>query len=112
MKTVLFIAIVLVSGCFAGTIHGLVNLAIVEPYLDEAIGIENTGTISSVDLSNGEYTFYATGNDPNALVITNLYSFFSPDKDINVEDYVKKITSYLNSKNVMKKCYVIVSDVH
>ncbi len=31
----------MVAGCFAGTIHGLVNLAIVEPYLDEAIGIEN-----------------------------------------------------------------------
>jgi len=36
-----FIAIVLVSGFTAGTIHGAVNLAIVEPYLDEAIGIEN-----------------------------------------------------------------------
>ena len=36
-----FIAIVLVSGFVAGTIHGAVNLAIVEPYLDEAIGIEN-----------------------------------------------------------------------
>ncbi len=41
MKTVLFIAIVLVAGFFAGTVHGLANLAIVEPYLDEAIGIEN-----------------------------------------------------------------------
>lgn len=41
MKTTLFISIVLLSGCFAGTIHGLVNLVIVEPYLDEAIGIEN-----------------------------------------------------------------------
>ena len=36
-----FIVIVLVSGFVAGTIHGAVNLAIVEPYLDEAIGIEN-----------------------------------------------------------------------
>jgi len=36
-----FIAIVLVSGFVAGTIHGAVNLAIVEPYLDKAIGIEN-----------------------------------------------------------------------
>ena len=36
-----FIVIVLVSGFIAGTIHGAVNLAIVEPYLDEAIGIEN-----------------------------------------------------------------------
>ena len=41
MKTFLFILIVLVSGAFAGLIHGTVNFAIVEPYLDEAIGIEN-----------------------------------------------------------------------
>jgi len=36
-----FIEIVLVSGFVAGTIHGAVNLANVEPYLDEATGIEN-----------------------------------------------------------------------
>ena len=47
MKTLLFIAIVLVAGCFAGTIHGLANLAIVEPYLDEAIGIENQNLFAS-----------------------------------------------------------------
>ncbi|MDG7054145.1 MAG: CbtA family protein [Nitrososphaerota archaeon] len=47
MKTVLFISIVLVAGCFAGTIHGLANLAIVEPYLDEAIGIENQNLFAS-----------------------------------------------------------------
>ncbi|MDH3360948.1 MAG: CbtA family protein [Nitrosopumilus sp.] len=41
MRTVIFIVIVLVSGALAGTIHGMANLAIVEPYLDEAIGIEN-----------------------------------------------------------------------
>lgn len=41
MKASLFIAIVLLSGCTAGVIHGLVNLMIVEPYLDTAIGIEN-----------------------------------------------------------------------
>ena len=41
MKTGLFIILVLVSGCFAGLIHGGINLAIVEPYLDQAIGIEN-----------------------------------------------------------------------
>ena len=42
-----FIAIVLVSGFVAGTIHGAVNLAIVEPYLDEAIGIENQALFES-----------------------------------------------------------------
>ena len=42
-----FIAIVLVSGFVAGTIHGAVNLAIVEPYLDKAIGIENQNLFAS-----------------------------------------------------------------
>ncbi len=51
----------------------------------EAIGIIDSATVSGVDLSNGEYTFYSTGNDPDASSITNLYSFYSPDKDINVE---------------------------
>ena len=47
MKTVLFLILVLVSGCFAGMIHGLANLAIVEPYLDDAIGIENQNLFAS-----------------------------------------------------------------
>jgi predicted cobalt transporter CbtA len=47
MKTLQFIAIVLLAGCFAGTIHGIANLAIVEPYLDEAIGIENQNLFAS-----------------------------------------------------------------
>ena len=47
MRTALFITIVLISGCFAGVIHGLANLAIVEPYLDKAIGIENQNLFTS-----------------------------------------------------------------
>lgn len=47
MRTALFITIVLLSGCFAGIIHGLANLAIVEPYLDRAIGIENQNLFAS-----------------------------------------------------------------
>jgi len=47
MRTAIFIAIVLVSGALAGTIHGVANLAIVEPYLDEAIGIENQNLFAS-----------------------------------------------------------------
>jgi predicted cobalt transporter CbtA len=47
MKTLLFIAIVLLAGAVAGTIHGLVNLAIVEPYLDRAISIENQHMFAS-----------------------------------------------------------------
>lgn len=47
MKTALFLVIVLISGGLAGTIHGLANLAIVEPYLDQAIGIENQHLFAS-----------------------------------------------------------------
>lgn len=47
MRTAIFLAIVLVSGALAGTIHGIANLAIVEPYLDQAIGIENQNLFAS-----------------------------------------------------------------
>ena len=47
MKTSLFIIIILVSGAIAGTVHGLVNLVVVEPYLDSAIGIENQNLFAS-----------------------------------------------------------------
>ena len=47
MKTVLFLAIVLVSGALAGTLHGAANLVFVESYLDEAIGIENQNLFAS-----------------------------------------------------------------
>ena len=47
MKTILFIIIILSSGALAGLIHGTVNFAIVEPYLDQAIGIENHNLFES-----------------------------------------------------------------
>ncbi len=47
MKTIRFIGIVLLAGCFAGMIHGATNLVIVEPYLDEAIDIENRNLFAS-----------------------------------------------------------------
>lgn len=47
MKVSLFIAIIVLSGALAGVSLGLVNLAIVEPYLDTAIGIENQNLFAS-----------------------------------------------------------------
>ena len=47
MKTSLFIIIVLISGAFAGTIHGTVNFIIIEPTLDKAIGLENQNLFES-----------------------------------------------------------------
>lgn len=47
MKTFLFLVIVLASGALAGLVHGATNLAVVEPYLDQAIGIENQHLFAS-----------------------------------------------------------------
>src|SRR5215510_1529441 len=47
MKTIAFILITLVSGAIAGTILGLVNQIIVEPYIDQAIAIEVQNEVSS-----------------------------------------------------------------
>ena len=42
-----FIIIVLVSGAIAGFVHGTINFALVEPYLDQAIGLENESLFAS-----------------------------------------------------------------
>ena len=47
MKSSIFLIIVLVSGASAGLVHGSANLVLVEPYLDEAIGIENQNLFAS-----------------------------------------------------------------
>jgi predicted cobalt transporter CbtA len=47
MRAFLFVLIVLISGAFAGFIHGTSNLVLVEPYLDEAINIENQNLFAS-----------------------------------------------------------------
>ena len=49
MKTITFITIVLVSGAIAGFVHGTINFALVEPYLDQAIGLENESLFASGD---------------------------------------------------------------
>ena len=52
LKTVLFVVIVLVSGSFAGLIYGGLNLALVEPFLDDATNIENQNLFESGEESD------------------------------------------------------------
>lgn len=47
MKTLTLIAITLSSGIIAGIILAFLNLGIVEPYIDKAIGLEITNQVSS-----------------------------------------------------------------
>jgi hypothetical protein len=41
MKALSFLIIVISAGILAGLVHGMLNIVLVEPYLDNAIGIEN-----------------------------------------------------------------------
>ncbi|HMK32909.1 MAG TPA: CbtA family protein [Nitrosopumilaceae archaeon] len=73
MKTLLFLGIVLISGFSAGIIHGLVNLAVVEPYLDTAIGIENRNMFASGEAQDTpqfwqEFNSYRTWQKDSSLL--------------------------------------------
>ena len=47
MKTLTFICITLLSGAIAGTLLGLINQVVVEPYIDKAIGIQTQAAINA-----------------------------------------------------------------
>ena len=51
----------------------------------EAIGIRNTATLSSINLSNGDFTLETTSADPDNEAYANLYCIYSPDQDLEVE---------------------------
>jgi predicted cobalt transporter CbtA len=67
MKTVIFIIITLLSGAIAGTILGLINQVIVEPFVDKAIDIETQNMISrgeDVDLQElNSYRLWQKGGE-------------------------------------------------
>ena len=51
----------------------------------ESIGVTDSATISSINLFNGDYTFEVEGSDVDNNGINQFYSFYSPDRDLNVE---------------------------
>ena len=67
MKTLAFILITLISGAIAGTILGLINQLLVEPYIDQAIEIEVQNTVASgepVDLDElVQYRLWQKGGE-------------------------------------------------
>ncbi len=67
MRILLFLAITTLSGAIAGTILGIINLGLVEPYIDQAIGLEIQNSISSgenVDLAEvADYRLWQKGGE-------------------------------------------------
>jgi Probable cobalt transporter subunit (CbtA) len=59
MRAIAFILITLISGAIAGTILGLINQLLVEPYIDQAIEIEVRNTVASGEpVDRGELIQY------------------------------------------------------
>jgi predicted cobalt transporter CbtA len=50
MKSITFVIITLVSGAIAGTILGIINQALVEPYIDRAVSIETQNVIKEGEI--------------------------------------------------------------
>ena len=73
MKTIAFILITLVSGAIAGTILGLINQLLVEPYIDQAIEIEVQNTVAAGEPVNldelTQYRVWQKGGEIVAGVI-------------------------------------------
>lgn len=73
MKTLSFLVIVISSGFLAGLVHGLVNVALVEPYLDAAIGIENQRMFAEGQAKDTpqfwkQYTDYRTWQKEGSII--------------------------------------------
>jgi predicted cobalt transporter CbtA len=52
LKTITFIVITLIAGAISGIFLAVMNLGVVEPYIDEAINIENQNAITQGEVIN------------------------------------------------------------
>jgi predicted cobalt transporter CbtA len=71
-----FLVVAVISGAISGTIFGLVNLALVEPYLDRAIGIEVQNAVSAGEevnpIEHVNYRFWQKGGEVVAGTILGM----------------------------------------
>jgi predicted cobalt transporter CbtA len=76
MRTATFIAITLISGAVAGTILGVINQIVVEPYIERAIEIETQNAIQGGEMINpiefAAYRFWQKGGEIAAGTILGL----------------------------------------
>ena len=82
MKTIAFVLITLVSGAIAGTILGLINQLLVEPYIDQAIEIEVQNTVAAGEPVNldelTQYRVWQKGGEivAGAILGTSISALF------------------------------------
>jgi predicted cobalt transporter CbtA len=76
MKTITFIAITILSGAIAGTILALANLGIVEPFIEQAIALENERAAADGEMINpiefNSYRIWQKGGEIAAGTVLGL----------------------------------------
>jgi predicted cobalt transporter CbtA len=76
MKSLVFIAITLLSGAIAGTILGAINQGVVEPFIEQAIAIESQNAAASGEIINpvefAAYRLWQRGGEIAAGTILGL----------------------------------------
>ena len=76
MDSLSFLVVAVISGAIAGTIFGLINLALVEPYLDRAIEIEVQNTVRAGEevnpIEHVNYRFWQKGGEVAAGTILGM----------------------------------------
>jgi hypothetical protein len=74
LRILLFLGITILSGALAGTILGIINLGLVEPYIDQAIGIEIQNSVSSGENVNlSEIAHYRIWQKSGEVVAAAVY---------------------------------------
>ena len=76
LKAITFVIITLVSGAIAGTILGIINQALVEPYIDRAISIETQNAIKEGEVVDPielqDYRLWQKGGEIAAATILGI----------------------------------------
>lgn len=79
MRSFPFLLVTLVSGAVAGTILGIVNLGVVEPYIDKAIQLETQNEIRAGENVNmDEMAGYRIWQKSGEIVGGIVYGFHYP----------------------------------
>ena len=74
MKTLTFIAITLFSGAVAGTLLGLINQVVVEPFIDKALGIQTHRAIDTGEnIDPVQQTHYRMWQKGGEVVASTIY---------------------------------------
>ena len=100
MKALTFIIITLFSGAIAGTLLGLINQVLVEPFIDKAIGIETQRDIAKGEaINSAQQSQYRAWQKGGEIIAASIYGTAIAALFGIVFAYARSMLPGSNSKN-------------